>query len=77
MAFAIVVCVIGCCIPQEAHADMFIREDERFECVYSLNYKLIYVDTETNVMYFAVVGGSGLGLTVMVDETGAPLLWNE
>ena len=77
LAFAIVICVIGFCIPTYAHADMFIREDSRFELVYSQAYKYIYVDVETNVMYLFVNGGNGGGLTVMVDETGAPLLWED
>ena len=77
LTFAIVVCLICVCIPNDVHADMFLREDERFECVYFQDYKAIYVDVETNVMYLFVKSGYGGGLTVMVDETGAPLLWNE
>lgn len=35
----------------------------------------IYVDSETNVMYFWHTGGYSGGLTVMVNENGQPLIW--
>ena len=37
----------------------------------------IYVDKETGVMYLFVKNGYGGGLTVMVDEDGKPLIWDE
>lgn len=37
----------------------------------------IYVDKETGVMYLFVINGYGGGLTVMVDEDGKPLIWDE
>ena len=40
-------------------------------------YSYIYVDRETGVMYLFVKDGYGGGLTVMVDEEGNPLIWDE
>lgn len=53
-------------------------EDEnnrRFRKVYSESSNTIYVDSETNVMYFWHTGGYSGGLTVMVNENGQPLIW--
>lgn len=50
---------------------------ERFEKVYSQDRRHIIVDTETGVMYLMWQYNSGAGITVMVDETGAPLLWSD
>lgn len=47
----------------------------RFRKVYSDFTNSIYVDSETNVMYFWHHGGYSGGLTVMVDENGKPLIW--
>lgn len=47
----------------------------RFRKVYSGFSNGIYVDSETNVMYFWHSGGYSGGLTVMVDENGKPLIW--
>lgn len=43
----------------------------RFRKVYGEYPNTIYVDSETNVMYFWHSGG----LTVMVNENGQPLIW--
>ena len=48
---------------------------ERFRKVYAEFSNIIYVDSETNVMYFWHSGGSSGGLTVMVNENGQPLIW--
>jgi hypothetical protein len=40
-------------------------------------YTYIYVDKETGVMYLFVKDGYGGGLTVMVDEEGKPLIWEQ
>ena len=51
-------------------------EDEnngRFRKVYADFLNTIYVDSETNVMYFWHTGGYSGGLTVMVNENGQPL----
>lgn len=77
LAFAITVCLIGCVIPDTYAADSISGESERIECVYSEDWEYVYVDTETNVMYLFVKTGYGGGLTIMVDETGAPLLWED
>ena len=53
-------------------------EDEnngRFHKVYSDFSNAIYVDSETNVMYFWHAGYYSGGLTVMVNENGQPLIW--
>lgn len=53
-------------------------EDEnngRFRKVYSEFSSTIYVDSETNVMYFWHHGVYSGGLTVMVNENGQPLIW--
>ena len=53
-------------------------EDEnnrRFRKVYSEFSNTIYVDSETNVMYFWHCGYSRGGLAVMVNENGQPLIW--
>lgn len=47
----------------------------RFRKVYADYPDSIYVDSETNVMYFWHSGGYSGGLTVMVDENGKPLIW--
>lgn len=47
----------------------------RFRKVYDEFPDIIYVDSETNVMYFWHSGGSSGGLTVMVNENGQPLTW--
>ena len=36
---------------------------------------MIYVDTETRVMYAIYVSNVGATMTVMVDAEGKPLLW--
>lgn len=47
----------------------------RFRKVYTEFSNTIYVDSETNVMYFWHTGGYSGGLTVMVNENGQPLIW--
>ena len=56
----------------------FNTEDEnngRFRKVYSEFSNSIYVDSETNVMYFWHHGVYSGGLTMMVNENGQPLIW--
>lgn len=48
---------------------------DRFVKVYSEYSSCIYVDSETNVMYFWHSGCYSGGLSVMLDENGDPLLW--
>ena len=50
---------------------------DRFIEVYSDSTNRIFVDTETNVLYFWHYGGYSGGLSVMVDENGKPLLWEK
>ena len=47
----------------------------RFRKVYGEYPNTIYVDSETDVMYFWHTGGYSGGLTVMVNENGQPLIW--
>ena len=55
-----------------------IKENtDRFIKVYSDFTNKIFVDTETNVLYFWHCGGYSGGLSVMVDENGKPLLWDK
>lgn len=51
------------------------ENNERFRKVYSAFSNAIYVDSETNVMYYWHCDGYSGGLTVMVDENGKPLIW--
>ena len=51
------------------------KTSTRFINVYSDFSNKIYVDSETNVMYYWYCGGYSGGLTVMVDENGKPLIW--
>ena len=67
LIFALVGCT-GASSENETTSDRFVR-------VYSEYQNCIYVDSETNVMYFWHSVGSNGGLSVMLDENGDPLLW--
>ena len=67
LIFALVGCA-GASSDNETTSDRFIK-------VYSDYSNCIYVDSETNVMYFWHSGGYSGGLSVMLDENGDPLLW--
>lgn len=67
LIFALVGCT-GASSDNETTSDRFVR-------VYSEHSNCIYVDSETNVMYFWHRGGYSGGLSVMLDENGDPLLW--
>lgn len=67
LIFALVGCA-GASSENETTSDRFVR-------VYSEYSSCIYVDSETNVMYFWHSGGYSGGLSVMLDENGDPLLW--
>ena len=67
LIFALVGCT-GASSDNETTSDRFVR-------VYSEYSSCIYVDSETNVMYFWHSGGYSGGLSVMLDENGDPLLW--
>lgn len=51
-------------------------EDERFMKIDSIN-GWIYVDKQTKVQYLFVKRQNAGGLTILVDEDGKPLLWQE
>ena len=67
LIFALVGCT-GASSDKETTSDRFVR-------VYSEYSSCIYVDSETNVMYFWHSGVYSGGLSVMLDENGDPLLW--
>lgn len=67
LIFALVGCT-GASSENETTSDRFIK-------VYSEYSNCIYVDSETNVMYFWHSGVYSGGLSVMLDENGDPLLW--
>ena len=67
LIFALVGCT-GSSSENETTSDRFVR-------VYSEYSSCIYVDSETNVMYFWHSGVYSGGLSVMLDENGDPLLW--
>lgn len=52
------------------------HSQQRFQRVIKDNYSalIVYVDTETNVMYLIRLGDGGI--CVMVDAEGKPLLWD-
>lgn len=52
------------------------HSQQRFQRVIKDNYSslIVYVDTETNVMYLQRIGDGGI--CVMVDAEGKPLLWD-
>lgn len=72
LVLMIVFAFIGC---SEQKSDN--TETDRFIEVYSDLTNKIFVDTETNVLYFWHYGGYSGGLSVMVDENGKPLLWEK
>lgn len=54
------------------------NEDDDFDRlirVYSDFNNIIYVDTETKVMYWLRLGVHACDIQVMVDANGKPLLW--
>ena len=57
-----------------------MAKDKRFEKVFSeggLVCSEIWVDTHTGVQYLVHGAGSGIGLTVLVDPEGKPLLYHK
>jgi len=72
----------GCDGGREVYKDIDDSDVGRFREVYYQkvpggNFMYIYADSETGVMYVFVKDGYGGGLTVMVDENGKPLLWDD
>lgn len=73
------------CGAQESDEDNL--SDARFKVIYTLGVgdnttkdglmTRIIVDTETGVMYLYASGAQRGGLTVLVDEDGKPLIWDE
>lgn len=71
LALVLIFALVGC---TGASSDNETTSD-RFVKVYSEYSSCIYVDSETNVMYFWHSGARSGGLSVMLDENGDPLLW--
>lgn len=71
LALVLIFALVGC---TGASSDNETTSD-RFVIVYSDSLSCIYVDSETNVMYFWHSRGYSGGLSVMLDENGNPLLW--
>lgn len=74
----LILALIGCtAVSTQAKA----TSDTRFKVINAENdgayttATAILVDNETGVMYLFARSGYGGGLTVMLDETGAPLIW--
>ena len=73
LVIAIFLIFIGCSKSEPYDAET----TDRFIRVYRDFNNAIYVDKETNVLYFWHCGGYAGGLSVMLDENGKPLLWEE
>ena len=70
----LMVCSLFAGCGAETNSEGYVDQG-RFETVYNKDNTRIIVDTETGVMYLYRYAGYGAGLTVMVDENGAPLIW--
>ena len=75
-----IVCFSGCGVKQR---DIAFVEDSRWKVIYfeesrfgDVYYRYIIVDTETQVCYLAERLTNGVGLTVMLDSDGKPLLYD-
>ena len=58
-------------------AECVIMSSKRFEEIYSqgqLKVNKVIRDNETGVLYLSHQAGYGVGLTVMVDQEGKPLV---
>lgn len=78
LVLIIVFSFIGCSKQKSDNTESDNTETtDRFIEVYSDLTNKIFVDTETNVLYFWHCGGYSGGLSVMVDEHGKPLLWEK
>ena len=78
LVLMIVFAFIGCSEQKSDNTETDNTETtDRFIKVYSDSTNRIFVDTETNVLYFWHYGGYSGGLSVMVDENGKPLLWKK
>ena len=77
LVIAILLAFIGCSKSESESEPYGTKTTDRFIRVYSDFNNAIYVDKETNVLYFWHSGGYAGGLSVMLDENGKPLLWEE
>lgn len=68
---ALLFCLAGC-VEGESQS-----EEIRFYNVYSKFGSEIYVDADTGVMYLYQKGSYGGGLSVMVDSSGNPLIYED
>ena len=80
-------CFFTLCTCSARESDEYNLSDTRFKVVYTFEagdnttkdglMTRIIVDTETGVMYLYASGVQRGGLTVLVDEDGKPLIWDE
>lgn len=75
LVITILLAFIGCSKFESEPYDA--ETTDRFIRVYRDITNAIYVDKETNVLYFWHSGVYAGGLSVMLDENGKPLLWEE
>lgn len=54
----------------------YTENSERFAIAISEGENSVYVDTYTGVMYFYHKNGKTGGMSVMLDQNGKPLIWN-
>lgn len=78
----IAACIITLSNPPEGSAaaelqDAIEEADKRFTVERHLDGIRIITDKETGVNYISFKSGYGVGLTVLVDETGKPVIQEE
>lgn len=77
LVIVILLAFIGCSKSESESEPYDTNTTDRFIRVYRDFNNAIYVDKETNVLYFWHCGGYAGGLSMMLDENGKPLLWEK
>ena len=67
--------VCSCSVVEDVAIEMKRTKYERFITTYDNGSFYIIADMETKVQYLVYTGGYKGGITVLVDETGKPLLY--
>lgn len=73
----VVLCCFGCTATTETKEVDFGRFTAYRQEMQGNPDTTILVDNETKVMYLYYQQGYGGGITVMVDEEGKPLIWED
>lgn len=73
-ASALLLMTSGCGAPETGN---YQEDTDRFATVIKEGYSAVFVDTETGVMYFYHKDGYSGGMSVMLNENGDPLIWEE